>query len=157
MSDDRERRLKELFERVLDAPEEEREAIIEAERGRPSLQGEVRELVRAESDLGDFLETPASRQILGSAPDEVPLAPGDEVAEFKVLGVLGKGGGGVVYDAEQRDPKRRVALKMIRARRRSDDSRAFREEAANLARLHHSGIAHVYSAGVREEGGREQP
>ncbi len=157
MSEERDRRLKELFERVLDAPEGEREAIIGSAGVRPSLQGDVRELVRAESELGDFLETPAAQRILEAQPEETPLEPGDQVAEFTVVGVLGRGGGGVVYEAEQRDPRRRVALKLIRTRPGGADARAFREEAASLARLNHAGIAHVYSAGVRDTGGRAQP
>jgi WD40 repeat protein/predicted Ser/Thr protein kinase len=152
---ERDRLVKDLFERVLDAPPQEREAILA--RSRESLQRDVRAILRTEDRLGDFLEAPAARRILDAA-EEARLVPGDEVADFTVVGVLGEGGGGVVYEAEQREPRRRVALKMIRARARSDDAlRSFRDEAASLARLQHAAIGHVYSAGVLERDGRREP
>jgi len=62
-------------------------------------------------------------------PPELPLP--DEIGGFRILSVLGHGGMGVVYEAEQRSPRRRVALKVIRSGRVVDDAqlRLFRREA----------------------------
>jgi serine/threonine protein kinase len=63
--------------------------------------------------------------------------------------VLGEGGMGVVYLAEQDRPRRTVAIKLIR-RGWSTPAllRRFEHEAELLGRLHHPGIAQIYEAGV---------
>ncbi len=77
-----------------------------------------------------------------------------EIGEFRVLSVLGRGGMGVVYEAEQRDPQRRVALKVIRGGKLVDELqlRLFRREAQTLARLIHPNIAALYEAGRTDDG-----
>jgi serine/threonine protein kinase/uncharacterized protein HemY len=86
-----------------------------------------------------------------SSPD---LPPPGEIGEFRILSVLGRGGMGVVYEAEQTDPERRVALKVIRGGKLVDDLqlRLFRREAQTLARLIHPNIAALYEAGRTDDG-----
>jgi len=43
-----------------------------------------------------------------------PVAPVGEIGGFRILGKLGEGGMGIVYEAEQQNPRRRVALKVVR-------------------------------------------
>jgi eukaryotic-like serine/threonine-protein kinase len=76
------------------------------------------------------------------------------VAGYEVLGVLGRGGMGVVYRARQVALKRLVALKMIRAGDAADpEQRArFQAEAEAVARLQHPHIVQVYE--VAEHDGR---
>jgi WD40 repeat protein/predicted Ser/Thr protein kinase len=69
-----------------------------------------------------------------------------------VVRVLGEGGMGTVYEAEQDNPRRTVALKVIRAGLDSELLRRFAREAQILGRLHHPGIAQVYDAGVAAGG-----
>src|SRR5262249_48122191 len=65
----------------------------------------------------------------------------------------GEGGMGTVYEAEQDNPRRTVALKVIRPGLASDALlQRFAREAQILGRLHHPGIAQVYDAGVAESG-----
>jgi aminoglycoside phosphotransferase (APT) family kinase protein len=61
---------------------------------------------------------------------------------------------GVVYEAEQQTPRRRVAIKVVRGIHGADDyrRRLFQREAQTLARLRHSAIAAVYEAGRTDEG-----
>jgi WD40 repeat protein len=60
---------------------------------------------------------------------------------------------GTVYEAEQDDPRRTVALKVMRPGLDSPEFRKrFAQEARILARLHHPGIAQVYDAGATEDG-----
>ena len=60
---------------------------------------------------------------------------------------------GTVYEAEQDNPRRTVALKVIRAGLASPDLlKRFTHEAQILARLHHPGIAQVYEAGLADDG-----
>ncbi len=81
-------------------------------------------------------------------PDLLP-----EVAGYELLGVLGKGGMGVVYRAVHRPLKRAVALKMILAggHAGADDLARFRTEAEAIARLRHPNIVQIYEVG--EAGG----
>src|SRR5262245_11969012 len=74
--------------------------------------------------------------------DQAPL---EQVGPFRILSVLGRGGMGTVYEAEQEHPRRRVALKVIRPGVMSlTMQRRFEYEANLLARLEHPGIARVY-------------
>src|SRR4029450_6212067 len=65
---------------------------------------------------------------------------------------------GVVYLAEQENPRRNVALKVIRPGIASETlMRRFDYESQILARLQHPGIAHVYEAGDADTGSGPQP
>ncbi len=73
------------------------------------------------------------------------------VGRYTILETLGEGGMGVVYLAEQQQPRRQVALKLIRPGIASRHLlRRFEHEADILAQLQHPGIAQVYEAGVAE-------
>src|SRR5262245_15876361 len=73
-----------------------------------------------------------------------------EVLGFQVLRLLGRGGMGVVYLAEQPSPRRTVALKLI-ARRDNWEaaSRRFRIEAGAIARLQHPNVVEIFEVGER--------
>jgi tetratricopeptide (TPR) repeat protein/tRNA A-37 threonylcarbamoyl transferase component Bud32 len=80
--------------------------------------------------------------------------PGGQIGRYKLLSVLGEGGMGIVYLAEQERPiKRRVALKVIKPGMDSKRIIArFEAERQALAILDHPNIAHVYDAGTTEAG-----
>jgi hypothetical protein len=81
----------------------------------------------------------------GGAP--VPAPPG-----YEVLGKLGEGGMGVVYQARQRKADRLVALKMILAggHARQDELTRFRTEAEAIARLQHAHVVQVFEVGEHD-------
>jgi serine/threonine protein kinase len=91
---------------------------------------------------------------LGFPDASSDLPPPAEIGGFRILSVLGRGGMGVVYEAEQPDPQRRVALKVLRGGRLADEMqlRLFRREAQTLARLIHPNIASLYEAGRTNDG-----
>jgi WD40 repeat protein/predicted Ser/Thr protein kinase len=68
------------------------------------------------------------------------------VPGYRVVDILGEGGMGTVYAAEQDEPRRRVAIKVLHARSESALAR-FKTEAQIMARLDHPGIARVLEAG----------
>ena len=76
------------------------------------------------------------------------------IGTYRILGRLGEGGMGVVYEAEQQDPKRIVALKVIRGGAFVDDQyvRMFEREVETLARLTHPNIGAIYESGRTEDG-----
>jgi WD40 repeat protein/tetratricopeptide (TPR) repeat protein len=76
-----------------------------------------------------------------------PGAP--RVAGYEILGVLGRGGMGVVYQARQTKLNRLVALKMILAGGHAgdDERRRFLTEAEAVARLQHPNIVQIHEVG----------
>ncbi|MCZ6834981.1 MAG: serine/threonine-protein kinase [Planctomycetota bacterium] len=78
------------------------------------------------------------------------LKPGDTFDQYTIKDVLGEGGMGVVYRAQQQHPKRDIALKLIRPGFLTETLlKRFQLEAEILARLNHPGIAHVYQADIQ--------
>jgi len=76
------------------------------------------------------------------------------IGGYRVIRPIGEGGMGVVYEAEQQNPRRRVALKLIRGGQLVDDRRArlFEREADALARLKHPNIGAIYESGRTDDG-----
>lgn len=94
---------------------------------------------------------------VGNAEAGSPLIPPgttERIGPYRILKVLGEGGMGVVYEAEQLTPvHRRVALKMLRTGLDSGDVLArFEAERQALAVMDHPNIAKVLDAGVSETG-----
>ncbi|MBW7906043.1 MAG: serine/threonine-protein kinase [Phycisphaerae bacterium] len=86
------------------------------------------------------------------------LAPGTRIDAYTVLSVLGRGGMGVVYRAEQDHPRRTVALKLLRRGLMTAELvNRFEFEVQVLGRLQHPGIAQVYEAGTIDVGDGPQP
>jgi non-specific serine/threonine protein kinase/serine/threonine-protein kinase len=143
MADARWNRLRTLFDEARELTGEERSALLDRELADdPDLRGELDALLRAGDDATAFLADP-----------ERP-APGTTVGPYRLLEILGQGGFGVVYLAEQERPiRRRVALKLIKP---GMDTRQviarFEIERQALALMDHPGIAQVFDAGETEAG-----
>jgi non-specific serine/threonine protein kinase/serine/threonine-protein kinase len=77
-----------------------------------------------------------------------------QIGQFRVLQLLGEGGMGLVYEAEDTGPvRRRVALKVVRAGLQSREIVArFEAERQALAVMNHPGIAKVLHAGTTDRG-----
>jgi non-specific serine/threonine protein kinase/serine/threonine-protein kinase len=92
--------------------------------------------------------------------DKVPgstVAP-DSIGRYRILRVIGQGGMGVVYEAEQDQPRRTVALKIIKPGMATPELlRRFEQESQALGRLQHPGIAQIYEAGTVDTGFGPQP
>ncbi|MEM7249005.1 MAG: serine/threonine-protein kinase [Acidobacteriota bacterium] len=88
----------------------------------------------------------------GTVPRQAPgTDPVPDIPGFEIVAKLGEGGMGTVYEAEQLEPRRSVALKVIRPGVASAEAlRRFEHETRFLARLHHPGIAQVYAAGTAD-------
>lgn len=81
---------------------------------------------------------------------EPPAHSWPEISGYEILGVLGRGGMGVVYRARQLSLDRIVALKMLSPTREPDpdDLLRFRREAEILGRIHHPNIVQIYDVGT---------
>lgn len=143
-----------IFQRVVDLPPDSRESFLEEScGGDEELITAVRLLLENDRDSSsdDVFDAPLAR--LGPAPEgdsEVSQAEGfpRPFGRYTLLRLIGRGGMGVVYEAEQDRPRQRVALKLMARHAISRVSLArFRREAEVLGRLRHPGIAEVFDAG----------
>jgi serine/threonine protein kinase len=80
------------------------------------------------------------------------------IGPYRVMALIGEGAMGIVYEAEQERPRRRVALKIIRPGVSTPAMlRRFEHEYEFLGRLQHDGIAQIYQAGIADTGSGPQP
>src|SRR5450631_3159744 len=80
------------------------------------------------------------------------------IGHYRIIRLLGEGGMGAVYEAEQENPRRTVALKVIKPGLASSGLlRRFEQEAQALGRLQHAGIAQIYEASTADAGFGLQP
>src|SRR5688572_22402692 len=89
-----------------------------------------------------------------AVPSPPPGPSSESIGPYRVLSVLGEGGFGIVYLAEQQQPvKRRVALKVLKAGMDSKSVLArFEAERQALAMMDHPGVAKVFDAGTTDRG-----
>jgi serine/threonine protein kinase/tetratricopeptide (TPR) repeat protein len=148
---------KELFHDLLDLPPEQRADFLNTRTaGNPALREALDALLAAHDLAGEFMSGPtiaadASGQTATTDPE---LRARRIIGPYKLLQVIGEGGFGTVYLAEQEHPvRRRVALKLIKA---GMDTRAviarFEAERQALAMMDHPNIAKVFDAGATEMG-----
>lgn len=145
-------RLAELFEQGVRVPSGAREAFIaSACADNHALACELRALLDADARCGLPLDRPAMATALPemALTDAKPFPK--HVGNYRVLRLIGEGGMGLVFEAEQENPRRRVALKVLRPGLTTPATlRRFELEAQLLGRLRHPGIAQVYEAGVAD-------
>ena len=114
---------------------------------------EHRSAIRALFPTIAMIET-MSKQ--GHAPEKTKrrlLFAQETIGDFHIIREVGRGGMGVVYEAEQRSLQRRVALKVLGTGISNSPHQLdrFRREAESAARLHHTNIVQVY--GIGDEAG----
>jgi WD40 repeat protein/predicted Ser/Thr protein kinase len=164
MAEERGERLRALFDQAAELPPAERGAFLKVACGDDlGLLAEVESLLAydagADDEAAGFLKSPLCRPTPApppvAEPATLPGAPSlpAQLGRYRVLRLLGEGGMGAVYEAEQDQPRRRVALKVIRPGLVAPPLlKRFDKEAQILGRLHHPGIASVYEAGLAEDG-----
>jgi eukaryotic-like serine/threonine-protein kinase len=159
-------RVKALFAQAADLPREEREAFLDSAcRDEPDLRAKVERLLAYDAGFEDgkeepgFLKSPVVR-----APEKTPSESASppqreeagvpaRIGPYRILRRHGEGGMGIVYEAEQDNPRRTVALKVIRPGWVSPELvHRFSHEAQILGRLQHVGIAQIHEAGMGADG-----
>src|SRR5262249_10200490 len=143
-----------VFQEAADLDSARRDAYLDKQcAGDPELRAAVEELLHfdAKAQIApDFLHSPAA-DVRAALPAAAALPA--FIGPYRVKRRLGEGGMGAVYEAEQNDPRRTVALKVMRPGFDSPELRKrFAQEAWILGRLHHAGIAQVYDAGASADG-----
>jgi serine/threonine-protein kinase len=115
----------------------------------PDLAGEIRDVFEAVLMVEDL--KPDSGDVSGSFGESVNIDGKrlQQVGDYRILSEIGRGGMGVVYEAEQQALGRRVALKVLPKTSAGDGSAQlrFQREAKAAARMHHTNIVPVFDVG----------
>jgi serine/threonine protein kinase/WD40 repeat protein len=127
---------------------------------RPSLSEYIRQYPELEDEIRDVFPALAMMEEVG--PDDAGHAvtggqvcagaPPARLGEYRILREVGRGGMGIVYEAEQEALGRRVALKVLplSVAGNATSLQRFRREARSAARLHHTNIVPVFDVGEHQ-------
>jgi serine/threonine protein kinase len=120
------------------------------DRNAPELSDYLRRFPEARERVEDL------RSSMGAIQDQaqqVAALPA-QIGPYRILSRLGAGGMGVVYEAEQKNPDRCIALKVLRGIEAddADQVKRFQREAQIMGQLQHPYIATVFEAGQGETG-----
>ncbi len=148
---DRYRRIDEIFQAALELEPRERASYIsEACSGDAALLKEVEYLLASDDQQWELIGTPAFEMVAPLlAKDQPALEAGDSIGHYQVVSLLGVGGMGQVYLAEDAKLRRKVALKLLPASYTRDESRLrrFQQEARAASALNHPNILTIHELG----------
>lgn len=148
-SPERWQRLQALFYEAVELPADRRSQFLEKECcGDQELRQELEGLLEATEKPLEFLKQPvleaAEKIVLENSGQTI--APGTKLEHYEIISLLGSGGMGEVYLAEDTKLRRKVALKMLKPELTSDarDLRRFEQEALAASALNHPNILTIY-------------
>ncbi len=151
-SSNRWRQIEALFYEALDlAPEARPEFLDNKCAGDAALRKEIESLLASSEQPADFLHqrvVEAAHRMMSDERREM-MAPGTQLGHYKIISLLGTGGMGEVYLAEDTNLPRKVALKMLTPDLTLDERglRRFEHEAHAVSALNHPNILTIYEFG----------
>ncbi len=161
------KKLQDIFEHAIGLERTQREGYLASACGADAaLRAEVEALLRAHDGAAKFLASPTAALLDDAMPtaesspaaatfaDPLREGPGTRIGPYKILQLIGEGGFGSVFMAEQEKPvSRKVALKIIKLGMDTGQVVArFEQERQALAMMDHPSIAKVLDAGATETG-----
>lgn len=151
MTPERYQKIATLFHAALELPPSERNDYLrQACEGDEQLKIEVTKLLDESEEVGDFLDVPAFMVAAEALADEKSQSfIGKRLGRFEILSLLGVGGMGEVYLAQDTQLGRRVALKLLPREftSQTDRLRRFEREARAASALNHPNIITIHDIG----------
>ncbi len=148
--------IEDIYQAVIDQPPEKRQAFLEDSCGDDEeLRREIESLLRYDDSSSNFIDSPPALLAaeMFAEDDERPKLDGSQIGLYKIERLLGEGGMGEVYLAEDTRLHRRVALKILPNSMVADAERLmrFEREAQAASALNHPNILTIHEFG--EAGG----
>ena len=157
MDPERLRQIEERYHAALELPPPEREAFIKERCGEDEdLRRELETLLAVKRSENDFFDKPplSLAAEMFSQKERQPNLAGQVISHYKIIRLLGVGGMGQVYLAEDMKLHRQVALKILTAQFETDVERIkrFKKEARAVSALNHPNIITIYAIEETETG-----
>ena len=146
--------LKEIFHATLALPPGERAAYLaQACHGNSSLRQAVESLLNSHEKTGNFVDAPAYEAAAEMLAHDHEFKPGNVIRHYEIRSLLGEGGMGRVYLAQDTKLERKVALKILPLKfaANGEHMRRFTQEAKTAAALHHPHIAQIFEIGEENQ------
>ena len=104
------------------------------------------------AELRDLIDSAGLLEGLKGGRPRVSFRPPTELGDYRIVGEIGRGGMGVVYEAQQVTLGRRVALKVLPPHALQSGTRLerFKREAKTAAKLHHTNIVPIFGVGEQD-------
>ena len=149
MNPERHQKICDIFAEAAElAPDERAKFLADECAGDEDLRNEVESLLAAGEKSGDFIESPALNIAAKIMADEAADEKiGREIGHYKIVSLLGAGGMGEVWLAEDARLKRQIALKLLSAVDKQDFLRRFEQEAHAVSALNHPNIITIFDIG----------
>jgi tetratricopeptide (TPR) repeat protein len=147
MTPERWRQIKDAFDEAVHVAPAERRSLLERVCARDAeLRAEVERLLAEHDKAGDILDRPLVQTIRTTS-----LAEGEVVASrYRILGLIGRGGMGEVYRAEDQLMREAIALKTLRADFAGEDSlvKRFQKEIELARKVTHANVCRIFEVGI---------
>jgi eukaryotic-like serine/threonine-protein kinase len=154
MSPERWKQIEKLYDAALMIESARREAFLDqACAGDEELRREIASLLTSDAQAGSFLAAPATEVMARNVAAEIASALiGRRIAHYQLTSLLGVGGMGEIYLAEDARLKRKVAIKLLPAEFTADAGRVrrFAQEARAASALNHPNIITIHEIGEVE-------
>ncbi|MCZ6836481.1 MAG: serine/threonine-protein kinase [Planctomycetota bacterium] len=154
MTPERYERLSEMFSELCELPLEQRASQLQIIKTQePELANQLRVMILHDGQMDTAMldihvKDKALEHLITHVNRPVNVKLPKQIGPFRIIRVLGTGAMGIVYEAEQETPRRRVALKAFRPHLTTEPLlKRFELECEILGHLRHPGIAQIYEAG----------
>jgi len=147
--------LQQIFHAAIALAPHQRAAYLnEACDGDLSLRQAVESLLKSHEEADNFVDTPAYQAVAEMVLDGEDLKSGETVGHYRILSLLGEGGMGTVYLAEDTKLHRKVSLKFLSTNFTQDHERLrrFEQEAHAISALNHPNTITIHE--ISETDGR---